>query len=54
MHAEELMCENCGAEYTVMYDGNNNTDEPVHCPFCGNEKDTFINEDQGELNFDDD
>ena len=51
--AEELLCENCGAEYTVMYDSDNITDEMTYCPFCGSELDTYNDEDQGELNFED-
>lgn len=28
-------CENCGMEYTVVYDSDESVEEPVHCPFCG-------------------
>lgn len=52
--AEELMCESCGAEYTVTYDSDNITDEIIYCPFCGSELDSYTDGEQGELDFDDD
>ena len=54
--AEEFLCDSCGAEYTVTYDAEEILEDPIHCPFCGSELDTFDVEDefQGELNFEDD
>ena len=49
------MCDACGAEYTVTYIEEEIMEEPIYCPFCGNELDTFDIEEeyQGELNFED-
>ena len=30
----EFVCSNCGAEYIIIYDHDEITDEPTNCPFC--------------------
>ena len=52
---EEFICDSCGAEYTVTYIEEDIMEEPVFCPFCANELDTYDIEDdfQDELNFED-
>lgn len=35
MSRKAVECENCGTEYTVVYDADDSTDDPIHCPFCG-------------------
>ena len=36
-------CDNCGADYTVIYDPEEVDQDPIHCPFCG---DVASSEDQ--------
>lgn len=40
-----LFCEECDAEYTIQYKGN---DKPSTCPFCGSEIDLGWNSDDDE------
>lgn len=35
MSRKAVECENCGTEYTIVYDAEDASDEPIHCPFCG-------------------
>lgn len=35
MSRKATECENCGMEYTIVYDSDESVEEPVHCPFCG-------------------
>lgn len=30
----EFVCNNCGAEYILIFDHDEITDEPTSCPFC--------------------
>ena len=39
--AEEFICDSCGAEYTITYDGDDILEDANFCPFCGNELDTY-------------
>ena len=51
---QTILCDNCGAEYTLKYDDEEVLDEPLYCPFCSNELDTYDVEDlQIEMDFDD-
>lgn len=53
--AVEFLCDNCGAEYTLKYDGEEVIDDPLYCPFCSNELDSYdVEELQIEMDFDDD
>lgn len=51
MTKEDLICNGCGAEYTVKYDEGDILDEAMYCPFCGVELDNYIDEEQMEMNF---
>ena len=31
----EITCEDCLAEFDIRYNGNELSDEPEYCPFCG-------------------
>ncbi len=33
----ELVCDDCGAEYSIIQNISDDTDEelPIYCPFCG-------------------
>ena len=46
-------CNNCGAEYTLSFDNDFDL-EPIHCPFCGEELEDYIidEDDIEELDFD--
>jgi ribosomal protein S27E len=35
MSRKAIECENCGSEYTIVYDAEELADDPIHCPFCG-------------------
>lgn len=35
MKKEAISCENCGMDYTVVYDAEESVEDPLHCPFCG-------------------
>lgn len=52
---EDFLCDSCGAEYTITYVEEDIMEEPLYCPFCGSELDTYDIEEefQGELDFDD-
>lgn len=41
-------CSSCGAEYTIRYDRLDNTDEPIYCPFCGEDIDNLEELDFGD------
>lgn len=45
---KDLMCENCGAEYTITYDNDQLISEIVCCPFCGFELDSYTDDAQQE------
>lgn len=51
---EEFMCDGCGAEYSITYNDEDIMEEPVFCPFCANELDTYDIEEemQDEFEFD--
>ena len=52
---KEEKCNNCGAEYTLSFD-NDFDFAPIYCPFCGEEHDDYILEEDEleELDFDED
>jgi DNA replicative helicase MCM subunit Mcm2 (Cdc46/Mcm family) len=35
MSRKAVECENCGSEYTLVYDSDDLVDDPTYCPFCG-------------------
>ncbi len=35
----ELNCEECGAEYEILFNEDQAQDTPNFCPFCGSEVD---------------
>jgi len=35
-------CNNCGADYIIEAVEDSTTDEPVVCPFCGDELESYI------------
>lgn len=59
----ELNCEHCGNEWELTYIVEDDSDEPLYCPFCGCDVDLSDVEDESfdddldfdieELNFDD-
>jgi DNA replicative helicase MCM subunit Mcm2 (Cdc46/Mcm family) len=51
---KEELCNNCGAEYTLTYDHENEDAEPIYCPFCSEEHEDYILEEEEleELDFD--
>lgn len=51
----ELVCESCGAEYHITCEcDTDEIGEPAFCPFCGEELDDYILEEEeiDELSFD--
>lgn len=50
MADNKLVCDNCGSSFTLIYDEDEVSYSPSHCPFCG---DYYDNENE-ELNFNDD
>lgn len=50
-------CSSCGAEYNVKYDDEQfgiSSEEPIYCPFCGEQlSDYYLEEDFDELDFED-
>lgn len=51
---EDYTCDGCGAEYTITYSEEEIMEEPIYCPFCANELDTYDIEEefQSEFEFD--
>ena len=51
---EDFLCDSCGAEYTITYVEEDIMEEPLYCPFCSNELDTYDIEEemQSEFEFD--
>lgn len=51
---KEDNCNNCGAEYVLTFDRDETDLEPIHCPFCGEELEDYIidEDDIEELDFD--
>ena len=53
---KEETCNNCGAEYTLSFDQDGSDFQPTYCPFCGEELEDYIldEEELEELDFDED
>lgn len=50
MEEADFLCEECGAEFTIIAEGN---DQVTFCPYCGSELEYDEDEDdQEELDFD--
>lgn len=48
---QDFLCDNCGAEYVLIFDNEDILEEPIFCPFCGYEKDTYDIEDEFQQEF---
>lgn len=48
----EYTCSNCGAEYILIFDHDEITDEPTNCPFCSALTDESSEMDLDGLDFD--
>jgi rRNA maturation endonuclease Nob1 len=50
----ELNCENCGAEYEILFNEEQDANTPAFCPFCGSDVDTSdIDEEDEDWDLDD-
>lgn len=54
MSKKSFECDNCGAEYDIVYEPDDSIDEPLHCPFCGTFCETDPDEDIEGFDFWDD
>jgi hypothetical protein len=48
--SDKITCDNCGSVFALVYDEDEVSYSPSHCPFCGDYYDTVSEE----LNFSDD